>query len=472
VADAEQKTANAQGIDAAEVVAKMRAGFAQGGTRSLEARLAALKNLDDLVKDHEAELCDAMHKDLGKSNGEGWLTELALVRAAIRDLRERLPEFVKPDRAKVPLVQRPGRATIERAPRGCCLVIAPWNYPVQLLLIPVATALAAGNVVIAKPSELAPATSKLLAALCNGAFDDGVLQVLEGGAELTQALIAASVDHIFFTGSTSTGRAVLQAAAGHLTPVTLELGGKSPGYVDRDADLGVAARRIAFAKFLNAGQSCVAPDYVLAHREISEALERELVGAIGSFFGERPESSADFGRIINDGHVTRLAGLLESHGGRVVVGGEIDAKNRYVAPTVISEPDTSSPLMQEEIFGPVLPVVRVDSASEAVRFIASRPAPLAIYCFTSSKVTMHLIEAGTRSGSISQNTAAEHFALMGLPFGGVGESGMGAYHGASGLETFTHLRTHFARGTTPETTLAYPPLTPRKLALLRRALRA
>jgi aldehyde dehydrogenase (NAD+) len=449
----------------------MRAHFASGATRPLEARLAALSRLEEVVISNEGELLAAMHDDLGKPRPEGWLTEIALVRGAIRDLRRRLPAFIRQKRAGVPLVQRPGRARVERQPLGCCLVVAPWNYPVQLLLIPAATALAAGNVVIAKPSELAPATSEVLARCCNAAFDPRVLRVLEGGAELTQSLIAAGLDHVFFTGSTQTGRAVMAAAAAHLTPVTLELGGKSPAFVDNDADLGVAARRIAFAKFLNAGQSCVAPDYVLAHADVAAAFTRQLTRAVTRFYGDHPSASPDFGRIVNDAHLERLAKLLEGHHGRVITGGEVDAPARYVAPTVIEDPDEASAMMQEEIFGPILPVVRVASAEDAVRQIAGRPSPLAIYCFTNSPSTMRLFEAGTRSGSISQNTAAEHFALMSLPFGGVGDSGMGEYHAGAGLETFTYPRTHFTRGTKPETTLAYPPSSALKTSILRRLLR-
>jgi len=449
----------------------MRAFFETGATRSLDARLAALSRLEDVVISNERELLDAMHADLGKPRPEGWLTEIALVRAAIRDLRRRLPAFVRAKRAAVPFVQRPGRAHIERQPLGVCLVVSPWNYPVQLLLIPVATALAAGNVVIAKPSELAPDTAEVLARCCDAAFDERLLRVLKGGAELTQALIATGVDHVFFTGSTETGKAIMTAAAAQLTPVTLELGGKSPAFVDRDADLGVAARRIAFAKFLNAGQSCIAPDFVLAHAEIAAEFTKELERAVDRFFGKVPESSPDFGRIVNDAHLTRLAKLLDGHHGNVVIGGEVVTARRYVAPTIVAEPDRDAAMMQEEIFGPILPVVSVASAAEAVREIASRPSPLAIYCFTNSPSTMRLFEDGTRSGSISQNTAAEHFALMSLPFGGVGASGMGAYHAGAGLETFTHARTHFARGTTPETTLAYPPSSGVKTAILRRLLR-
>jgi aldehyde dehydrogenase (NAD+) len=458
-------------VDAAAAVTAMRSYFAGGATRSLEARLGALSRLEALVVAHEQELIDAMHADFGKPRPEGWLTEIALVRAAIRDLRARLPGFVRPRRARVPLVQRPGRARVERQPLGCCLVVAPWNYPVQLVLIPAATALAAGNVVIAKPSELTPETSKVLARCASEAFDERLFRVIEGGAELTQALIASGVDHVFFTGSQPTGKAIMTAAAAHLTPVTLELGGKCPAFVDRDADLGVAARRIAFAKFLNAGQTCVAPDYVLVHAAVAGRFSEELERAITRFFSTDPASSADLGRIVNDAHLERLAGLLHGHGGKLLVGGEIDATMRYVAPTVILEPARHSAMMQEEIFGPILPVLSVASAAEAVREMASRPSPLAIYCFTSSTMTMRLFEAGTRSGSVSQNTAAEHFALMSLPFGGIGASGMGAYHAAAGLETFTHPRAYFRRGTTPETTLAYPPSNAFKTSILRRALR-
>jgi aldehyde dehydrogenase (NAD+) len=468
----ERPDAAAPDLSADMAVTSMRAYFASGATRPLASRLAALSTLEEVVIANERELLDAMHADLGKPRPEGWLTEIALVRQAIRDLRKRLPTFVRPRRASVPLVQHPGRAHVERHPLGCCLVVAPWNYPVQLLLIPAATALAAGNVVIAKPSELAPATSEVLARCCNAAFDERLFRVLEGGAELSQALIATGLDHVFFTGSTSTGRAIMAAAATHLTPVTLELGGKSPAFVDNDADLGVAARRIAFAKFLNAGQSCVAPDYVLAHADIATALTSELERAVTRFFGKQPRTSPDFGRIINDAHLARLAKLLADHHGRVLLGGEIDEASRYVAPTVITDPEPDAPIMHEEIFGPILPVVRVASAADAVREIASRPSPLAIYCFTNSPSTMRLFEEGTRSGSISQNTAAEHFALMSLPFGGVGASGMGAYHAGAGLETFTHARTHFVRGTTPETTLAYPPSNALKTSLLRRVFRA
>lgn len=457
---------------AAALVLEMRTSFESGQTRSLAARRRALSELDALIVLHESELLEALAVDLGKSRPEGWLTELALSRQAIRDLARRLPAFMRPTRVKVPLVQRPGSASVKREPRGCSLVISAWNYPVMLLLIPVATAIAAGNVVIAKPSELAPATSSLLAAIFDNEFDRRILRILEGGPEATQAVIAAGVDHVFFTGSSRTGRAILQAAAPNLTPVTLELGGKSPAFVDRDADLPVAARRIAFAKFLNAGQTCVSPDYVLVHAAVAVEFETRLKEAVVHFYGERPRESPDLSRIINQLHFDRLVDLVEQSDGEVLLGGGSDASTRFIEPTLIVDPSPNSALMQEEIFGPILPVVRVRDVDDAIREIISHPAPLSIYCFTRSRQTVEHIAQQTRSGGVTQNTAAEQFGLMTLPFGGVGESGIGAYHGGAGLEEFSQLRSYLRRGTHPESRFAYPPSTPRKLRILRRALRA
>lgn len=457
---------------AAEIVAALRKNFDSGATRSLAARRKALAQLDQLIVRHEDELLKALAQDLGKSEHEGWLTEIALCRQAIRDLKRRLPSFMRASRGRVPLVQRPGRARIRREPKGCCLVISAWNYPVMLFLIPVATAIAAGNVVVAKPSEFAPATSRTLCSILEREFDPRILRVLEGGPDATKALIACGVDHVFFTGSSRTGRAILQAAATELTPATLELGGKSPAYVDLDADLAVSARRIAFAKFLNAGQTCVAPDYVLVHDAVASAFCDHLARTLRDFFGSSPQDSRDLGRIVNDTHFARLVEVLNSSGGEILLGGAVDAATRFIAPTVIKNPARTSAMMQEEIFGPLLPVLTVSDVESAIAEIRSHPAPLAIYCFTKSRRTVELIASQAKSGGVVQNTAAEQFAMMSLPFGGVGESGYGAYHGAAGLETFSQLRTYLRRGTHLESKFAYPPSTPNKLRVLKRALRA
>lgn len=455
----------------AVVVSELRQHFATGATLSLDARQAALADLDRLIIEHESELLNALRDDLGKSATEGWLTELALVRQSIRDLRHRLPAFVEPKRIRVPLVQRPGSAALHREPLGCCLVIAPWNYPAQLLLIPAATAIAAGNVVIAKPSELAPATSRALASMLSR-FNPDILRVVEGDAKTTQELIGSGVDHIFFTGSSATGRAVMAAAAEHLTPVTLELGGKCPAYVDADADLAVAARRIVFAKFLNAGQTCVAPDYVLAHAAIVDELVTQISATLTRFYGPDPQQSPDFGRIVNDRHFDRLTSLLDDAREAIVTGGQRESSTRYIAPTVVLRPAATTKLLEEEIFGPILPIVEVANVEDAIATIAAHPSPLAIYCFTRSDATLDRIAVRTRSGAVVKNSAAEQFAMTTLPFGGVGESGIGTYHAGAGLEQFSYQRSYLRRGTHLETALAYPPSSRSKLAILRKALRA
>ena len=454
-----------------DLIDELRTHFATGATLSLGARQAALSDLERLVIDHESDLLAALHDDLGKSHYEGWLTELALVRQAIRDLKRRLPAHVEGTKIRVPWVQRPGTAKVRREPFGVCLVVAPWNYPVQLLLIPVITAIAAGNVVVAKPSELAPATSRVLTSILRD-FDPRILRVVEGDATTVQELIGCRVDHIFLTGSSATGRAVMRAAADHLTPVTLELGGKSPAYIDADADLAVAARRIVFAKFLNAGQSCVAPDYLLAHSSIIEELVTLIAATLLKFYGENAETSADFGRIISDRHHERLVRLLEDSRDHIVIGGGHEASTRFIEPTVVLRPKPTSQLLVDEIFGPILPILQVESVDEAIAEINSHPSPLSIYCFTHSSATLDHIASRTRSGSVTKNTAAEQFATIALPFGGVGESGIGAYHAGAGLEAFSYERSYLLRTTRFETALAYPPLSSSKLAVLRRALRA
>lgn len=455
----------------AEALARLRAAFASGLTRPLTWRLAQLAGLRQMLHTHEGELAQALFEDLGKPPTETFVTEIASVARAIRELERRLPGFARVRRVRVPLAQHPGRARVAREPRGVCAVVAPWNYPVQLLVVPMASALGAGNCVVAKPSELAPATSGLLTELIGRYLDGRAVAVLEGDAATTQAIIAAAPDHLFFTGSGATGRAVLAAAVEHLTPVTLELGGKCPAIVDDDADLTVAARRIVLGKFINAGQSCVAPDYVLVSRAVAQAFSARLVETIAQFFGEDPGSSPDYGRIVNAGHFARLVSLAAGHGGRVLLEGRRDATARLFAPTVIADPDPEAPVMREEIFGPVLPVVTVENLEEATRFVAARPSPLAIYVFARHERSAQQVREATRSGSVCLNTAAEQFVIPALPFGGIGASGVGSYHGVAGLETFSYPRAQFSRPARPDLKVAYPPITPAKRRVLRRALR-
>ncbi|MDX3575035.1 aldehyde dehydrogenase family protein, partial [Streptomyces sp. ID05-47C] len=328
------------------------------------------------------------------------------------------------------------RAWTQYDPLGVVLVIAPWNYPAQLLLAPLVGALAAGNAVLVKPSELAPATSAALARLLPAYLDTDAVAVVEGGIPQTTALLAERFDHIFYTGNGAVGRIVMRAAAEHLTPVTLELGGKSPAFVDRGTDLTVVADRLARGKFLNAGQTCVAPDYVLTDPETAAALEPLLAEAVEKVHGADPQTSGEYGRIINERHFDRLTGLLDS--GRVVVGGSSDRQDKYIAPTVLADVDPASPVMREEIFGPILPIVTADGLDDAIAFINDRDKPLALYVFSESEETRARIAAETSSGGLGHGLPLAHLTVSDLPFGGVGESGMGNYHGRYSMETFSH----------------------------------
>jgi aldehyde dehydrogenase (NAD+) len=354
-------------------------------------------------------------------------------------------------------------------PLGVVLVIAPWNYPVQLLLGPLVGALAAGNAVVLKPSEVAPATSAALARLVPRFLDSRAVAVVEGAADATTALLEQRFDHIFFTGGGGVARIVARAAAEHLTPTTLELGGKSPVWIDDTVDLDVAARRLAWGKFMNAGQTCVAPDYVLATPAVAARLTTALGRAIAAFYGDDPSTSADYGRIVADRHVERLAGLLE--GERPAVGGTVDRESRYIAPTVVDGVRLDSALMADEIFGPILPIVHVAGLDEAIRVIRSREKPLALYVFTASRSVERRLLRETSSGAVGVGVPSAHLLVPGLPFGGVGASGSGAYHGKRSFDTFTHEKALLRKPLAPDTIgLVYPPFTSRRESFIRRVI--
>lgn len=421
----------------ADIVARLRATFATGRTKAVEWRTGQLRRLRAMLTERGADLAAALHADLGKSSTEAHRTEIDFTVREIDHTLDHLEQWLRPEPAPVPAhLGADARAWTQYDPLGVVLVIAPWNYPAQLLLAPMVGALASGNAVVAKPSELAPATSAALAELIPAYLDTDAVAVVEGGIPETTALLAERFDHVFYTGNGTVGRIVMRAAAEHLTPVTLELGGKSPVFVDRGADLDVVADRLARGKFLNAGQTCVAPDYVLTDPETATALEAALVRAVEALYGSDPAASPEYGRIINERHFDRLSGLLDS--GRVVVGGASDRTARYIAPTVLADVDPASPVMQEEIFGPVLPVVTVSSLDEAISFINDRDKPLALYVFTESDATRARIAAETSSGGLGYGLPLAHLTVSDLPFGGVGESGMGSYHGRYSIETFSH----------------------------------
>lgn len=411
-----------------------------------------------------------MVEDMGKPATEAWLTDIAAVRRDILGVVSRFADWAAPRRVAVPWQLRPGRAMVIPEPLGAVLVIAPWNYPVRCAILPLAFAIAAGNTVALKPSELAPATGRALAELLEVYLDRRAVAVVHGGADVAKDLLDQPWGHVFFTGGARTGRLVMAAAAAHLTPVTLELGGKNPALVDATADIDNAARRIVWGKFLNAGQTCVAPDYVLVDQRAEEKLTAAITAQIRRFYGDDPHSSPDYGRIINDAHMARLCELLSTTRGTVVAGGTTAPADRYVEPTVLTGLSWDDPVMRDEIFGPVLPIVGYGSIDDALAAIAARQKPLAIYIYSSDRRLTERALRETSSGGVCVNHNAVQLAVQGLPFGGVGASGMGAYHGKAGFETFSHLKSVLHRHPRAEIPVMYPPYGRLKRWLLKKAL--
>ncbi len=454
--------------DIPELVKQLRQSFDAGRTRPIEWRLHQLDRIQAMLREHEGELVDALAADLGKPPLEAYSTDVGFVISEIEYVRKHLRGWLKPEKVYAPVAVQPGQARVHREPVGVVLVIAPWNYPVQLLLSPMVGAIAAGNCVIGKPSEVAPHTSAVIARLVPQYLDQDCIAIVEGAVAETTALLAERFDHIFYTGNGRVGRVVMEAAAKHLTPITLELGGKSPAIVDSNAKLDVAARRITWGKFLNAGQTCIAPDYVLVAKELEQPLVTAIGKAVVDFYGTDPKQSSDYARIVSDGHFRRLEGLMAS--GTPAIGGDTDASQRYIAPTVLQQVDASSPAMADEIFGPILPILPVDDVDEAIDFVNERDKPLALYIFSESDDVQHQVIEQTTSGGACVNATLFHVAVPGLPFGGVGPSGMGAYHGKASFECFTHRKGVLTRSTRVDPPIAYPPYTKIKEKLLRRFL--
>jgi len=456
-------------VDAASVLTGLRATFASGRLHPVDARKGQLRALDRMLVECEADLTEALRLDLGKPAVEAHLMDLSFVRAEIAETLRQLDAWLTPQRVHVPAKQLPGKARIHRDPLGAVLIIGPWNYPVQLVLAPLVGAIAGGNTAAIKPSEVAAHTSRALARLLPRYLDPSAYVVVEGGVPETTALLEQRWDHIFYTGNGIVGRVVMAAAAKHLTPVTLELGGKSPVIVDASANLDVAARRIVWGKYANAGQTCIAPDYVLVDKRVEAPLLARMADTVRAFYGTDPRASADLGRIVNERHFDRIARLADAEGaGEVVIGGNRDRTTRYYAPTALRNTDPSALIMQEEIFGPVLPTLPVDDLDDAIGFVTARDKPLALYVFAEDDAARDEVIDRTTSGGVCVNATLFHIAVPGLPFGGVGESGMGAYHGRSTFDTFTHRKSVLTRPTRPDPSVAYPPYTPLKSRLLRK----
>ncbi|MFE9425959.1 aldehyde dehydrogenase family protein [Kitasatospora sp. NPDC006697] len=440
-ADLARTLVAAAATDPAAVVARLRSTSAAGLTRPLSWRLSRLAALRALLTEQSAEFLAALEADLGKNAAEAYRSEIGFTLNELDHTVAHLDQWLSPAPAAVPAAFQPAEARVVREPLGVVLIIAPWNYPLQLALAPLVGALAAGNTVVVKPSELAPATSAALARLLPRYLDRESVAVVEGAVPETTALLEQRFDHIFYTGNGAVGRIVMTAAAKHLTPVTLELGGKSPAVVEPGADLAVTARRIAQGKFQNAGQTCVAPDYVLAVGDTAAALERQLAEAVQELYGPDPASSPAYGRIVNERHHDRLTALLGE--GRIVTGGTHDRARRYLAPTVLADVSPEAPVMQAEIFGPVLPIIPVPDLDAAIAFINERDKPLALYAFTESEQTKRRLTEETSSGGLVFGLTVSHLAVPELPFGGVGESGMGRYHGPYSIDAFSHLKAVF-----------------------------
>ncbi|HEY9699313.1 MAG TPA: aldehyde dehydrogenase [Trichocoleus sp.] len=432
IADTGEYTAQIQ-----DLVQQQRSFFRTGKTKELQFRLAQLQALRQAILEHQNAIMAAVQADLHKPDFEAFATEVGVI-SEINYAIKHLPTWIKPKRVSTPLEQFPGKAKIQPEPLGVVLIIGPWNYPFQLLISPLVGAIAAGNCALLKPSEIAPHTSRIVAELIKKTFDPAYIAVVEGGVEVSQAVLAERFDHIFFTGGTAIGKIVMAAAAQHLTPVTLELGGKSPCILDADIQLEKAVKRLIWGKFINAGQTCIAPDYLLVDRRIKPALLDLIPATLREFYGDTPSSSPDYGRIISPRHFSRLVNFLQD--GKVVAGGETNADDRYIAPTILDQVSPDAPVMQEEIFGPILPVLEYDGVQEAIDFINARPKPLALYLFSRNKALQDRVLKETSSGGVCINETIMQVGVSELPFGGVGESGMGNYHGKASFDTFSHYK--------------------------------
>ncbi|MBD3859025.1 aldehyde dehydrogenase [Bacillus sp. 28A-2] len=403
---------------------------------AVQERIRILKDLKAEIKQHEKGILQALAHDLHKSEQEAYTTEIGMVYEEINHTIKHLHKWAKPSRAKTPMTHIGSKSMIIKEPYGAVLIIAPWNYPFQLALSPLVGAISAGNAVTLKPSELTPQVSQVIGSIVERVFQKEHAAVVEGGIDVSTELLKLPFDYIFFTGSVAVGKVVMEAAAKHLTPVTLELGGKSPCIVMPDADIKLAAKRITFGKFTNAGQTCIAPDYLLVHESIKEDLLREMTVCIRDFYGEQPEMHPHFGKNVSQRHFDRLSQFLSN--GTIVTGGQRNEQELKIAPTILDHITWEDPVMQEEIFGPILPVMTFDSLHEAADMIKKRPKPLALYLFTTRKETESYILDNLSFGGGCINDTLMHVATPYLPFGGVGESGMGRYHGKESFFTFTH----------------------------------
>lgn len=434
-----------------------KAFFNTQQTKDISFRKEQLKKLSKAIKSYESDILEALYTDLGKNKVEAYATEIGITLKSIKNARKELKNWTKTKNVDTPLYLFPTKSYIKKEPYGTVLIIAPFNYPFQLVFEPLIGAIAAGNTAIIKPSELTPNVARVIKRLINETFDANYIEVIEGGIEETQTLIHLPFDYVFFTGSENVGKIVYQAASENLVPVTLEMGGKSPVIVDETANIKVASERICFGKFTNAGQTCVAPDYILVHESVKDDLITALSKTLREFYGQNIQQSPDYGRIVNLKHYHRLTSLLNSAQMNIVFGGHSDEDERYIEPTLLDHVTNDSAIMQEEIFGPILPILTYQSLDEAIAFIHQRPKPLSLYLFSEDENATQRVINELSFGGGAINDTLMHLANPKLPFGGVGASGMGRYHGKYSFDTFTHEKTYIFKSTRLESGVHLPP---------------
>ncbi|SFA81422.1 MULTISPECIES: aldehyde dehydrogenase [unclassified Bacillus (in: firmicutes)] len=444
-------------LDMKKILQEHKQFFHNGHTKTLEFRLEQLQKLKDAIIRYEKEIITALNKDLRKSEFEAYGTEIGFTLDSLRYMLKNLKHWMKPEKVKTPLHQFPAKSYIMKEPYGTVLIIGPFNYPFQLIIEPLIGAIAAGNCVVLKPSESTPHVSALIKKMMRETFDEHYVRVMEGEKETTSLLIHAPFDYIFFTGSVPVGKIVMEAAAKNLVPITLELGGKSPVIVDETANLEIAAKRIMWGKMINAGQTCIAPDYVIAHAKIKDALIDKMKEAVTSFYGTDASKSEDYGRIVNERQFDRLAEIIEKDRRKVVFGGNVLREDLYIQPTIFDKITWDDASMMNENFGPILPVLEFNHLEEAINMINDRPKPLALYIFTENKRVEDEVLSKVSFGGGCVNDTLSHVASAHLPFGGVGNSGIGAYHGKHSFEVFSHSKSILKKSTKFELGIVFPP---------------
>ncbi|MDR2971317.1 MAG: aldehyde dehydrogenase [Bacteroidales bacterium] len=438
-----------------EILKKQRQFFATNHTKDISFRIASLRKLEHWIQGHYEDIFAALKQDLNKPPFEAYATEIAIVLTELKLMLKKVRRWSNPKCVASNLINFPSSAKIYPEPYGVALIMSPWNYPFQLCVAPIVAAVAAGNCAVVKPSEYSPATSALIGKMCKELFDDEHIAVVEGGVSESQALLNEYYDLIFFTGSTTVGKIVMQAAAKHLTPVVLELGGKSPCIVDETASIKLAAKRIVWGKLVNAGQTCVAPDFLLVHESVKKMLIEEMKIAIQDMYGEKPLDNQDFPKIINIQHFNRLMKLIRDE--KIVMGGDSNPITLQIEPTLLDVVSWDTPIMQEEIFGPILPILSFSNFEDLIKMLTSLPKPLAAYLFTSDKNNERFFLRNLSFGGGCINDTIMHLSVSKLPFGGVGESGMGTYHGKAGFDAFSHYKSILKKSTLIDVPMRYPP---------------